>query len=146
MASKVDIAVILALVTGGALWIEQGHWVVIDAPTPSELAAAANSDPACADNDATPYSANCLAFMFGKNWEAEAQRAAAMSNPIHDIETGPLATPASCPDRDDVPYSDSCLAYLRGATTLAMRWRISAPPMAAPVILSSPLELDGRGR
>jgi hypothetical protein len=136
MASKVDIAVIVLLAAGSMLWIEQGHNVVIDAPTPSELdaaAAAAAAAAVCPSNDDVPYSANCLAFLFGKDWQANAREgAAATSDPTRTAETGPLATPAACPDRDNVPYTPGCLAYLRGATTLGMRWRMSAPNMPVP--------------
>ena len=98
MASKLDIAVILTLVAGGALWIEQGHWVVIDAPTPSELAAPAVPPvAACPDNDDVPYSANCLAFLFSKNWQSDAQNAAAMSNPAREIRDRPAGHGRSMP-------------------------------------------------
>jgi len=141
MASRLDIAVILALVAGAALWIEQGHWVVIDAPTPSELAA---PTAACAENDDVPYTASCLAFLFGKNWRSDTQNAAAMSDdPPHEIRIGPLAAPTACPDRDDVPYSSDCLAFLQGATALGMHWRITAPPMWAPVLQPGPVASAG---
>jgi hypothetical protein len=134
MASKVDIAVVLALATACLLWIEQGHRVTIDEPTPSELAAAsAVNVPPCADSDDVPYSRDCLAFLFGRNWRSNAQNAVA-SNPARATAMGPATVPAPCPDRDDVPYSASCLAYLQGATTIGMRWRINAPPMVAPDI------------
>jgi hypothetical protein len=132
MASRLDIAVILALVAGAALWIEQGHWVVIDAPTPSELATPTS---ACAENDDVPYTASCLAFLFGKNWRSDAQNAATTSDdPAREFGTVSLAASSACPDRDDVPYSAGCLAFLQGATTLGMHWRITAPSMWAPVL------------
>ena len=64
MVSKFDLAVIVAAVAGGALWIEQRHHVVIDAPASSQLAARAPA-AACPDNDNVPYSAGCIGF-----WEA----------------------------------------------------------------------------
>ena len=146
MASRLDIAVLLALVAGAALWIEQGHWVVIDAPTPSELAAAPTA--ACAENDDVPYTANCLAFLFGKNWRSDAQNAAAMSDgPARENRMSRLAAPTACPDRDDVPYSADCLAFLQGATRLGMHWRVTAPPMLAPVVEPGPVAsaTDGAG-
>ena len=79
MASKLDVAVIVTLAAGCALWIEQGHRVVIDAPTQSELAAAAaaaEAAAACPRNDDVPYSANCLAFLFGPNWQTNVAAAA----------------------------------------------------------------------
>src|SRR5215468_3221069 len=66
MVSKVDLAVVAALAAGCAFWIEQGHRITIDAPTPSELAEAPSA-AACPDNDRVPYSADCLAFLKGGN-------------------------------------------------------------------------------
>ena len=70
--SKLDLAVIVTAILGGALWIQHGHRIVIDAPTRSELAA---SQPACPDNDNVPYSASCIRFLgyvSGMNWQANA--------------------------------------------------------------------------
>jgi|EndMetStandDraft_3_1072993.scaffolds.fasta_scaffold60808_4 hypothetical protein len=70
--SKFDLALIVIAVVGGALWIEHGHRIVIDAPTRSEPAA---SQPACPDNDNVPYSASCIKFLghvSGMNWQANA--------------------------------------------------------------------------
>jgi hypothetical protein len=70
--SKFDLALIVIAVVGGALWIEHGHRIVIDAPTRAELAA---SQPACPDNDNEPYSASCIRFLGyvpGMNWQANA--------------------------------------------------------------------------
>src|SRR5262249_47826699 len=144
MASRLDIAVILALVAGAAFWIEQGHWVVIDAPTPSELAA---PTAACAGSDHVPYTASCLAFLFGKNWRSDAQNAGMPDGPAREIDMGALAASPACPDRDDVPYSADCLAFLQGATRLGMHWRITAPPMSAPVLAPGPVASakDGAG-
>jgi hypothetical protein len=52
LVSKFDLAVIVAAVAGGALWIEHRHRVVIDAPASAELAAHAVA--ACPDNDNVP--------------------------------------------------------------------------------------------
>jgi hypothetical protein len=57
--SKIDLAIVLVAIASGALWIEQGHRVVIDAPV-AETAAVA---PPCSDTDAVPYSAACLAYL-----------------------------------------------------------------------------------
>jgi hypothetical protein len=68
--SKLDLAVIVAAILGGALWIEHGHRIVIDTPTRVELAS-----PACPDNDNVPYSASCIRFLGyvpGMNWQANA--------------------------------------------------------------------------
>ena len=67
--SKFDLAVIVAAVAGGALWIEHRHRVVIDAPASAELAAQAPA-ATCPDNDNVPYSAGCI--VFGMNWQANA--------------------------------------------------------------------------
>jgi hypothetical protein len=136
MASKLDIAVICTLAAACALWIERGHHVVIDEPTPSELVAAA-AVTACPDNDAVPYSANCLAFLFGMNWQSDARDSTAGSDPSPQRATGPQG--AACPDRDDVPYSAECLAYLQGATALGMRWRIRTPPVPVPGMQPMPV-------
>ncbi len=83
--SKIDLLVIVAVIFGGALWIEQGHRVVIDAPTPVELASSA-PPAACPDNDNVPYSAGCLRFLSGGHlsgtaWQANAaERAAARAS------------------------------------------------------------------
>jgi hypothetical protein len=140
MATKLDIAVIFTLAATCALWIEQGHHVVIDEPTPSELvSAAAATVKACPDNDGVPYSANCLAFLFGTNSQSDVQNPAPNSDPAPKSGIDPLGTTAACPDRDDVPYSAGCLAYLQGATALGMRWRIRAPHVSAPVIQPVPV-------
>ena len=68
--SKLDLAVIVAAILGGALWIEHGHRIVIDAPTRADLAS-----PVCPDNDNVPYSASCIKFLghvSGMNWQANA--------------------------------------------------------------------------
>jgi hypothetical protein len=71
--SKRGLAILLIAIAGGALWIEQGHRVVIDAPVAETAVAGA----ACSDTDAVPYSASCIAFMkgateTGMRWRATA--------------------------------------------------------------------------
>ena len=56
---KAALAIVLVAIAGGALWIEQGHRVVIDAPVVEATAVA----PPCSDTDAVPYSAACLAYL-----------------------------------------------------------------------------------
>jgi hypothetical protein len=129
MASKLDLAVIVTLAAACALWVEQGHRVVIDAPTEDELAVVAAA-AACPDSDNVPYSANCLVFLSGMNWQPNA---AAAPPPPPRTEVAPPGSSAPCPERDNVPYSASCLVYLQGATTTGMRWRVSAPAMPLPV-------------
>jgi len=114
MVSKVDLAVVAALLVGGALWIERGHRITVDAPTPSELAVARAVD-SCSDNDRVPYSANCLAYLKGdsdtaKGWQVATIRVVAPAHkPIH-TDLGR----AACPGNDNMPYPVECLAYLSG--------------------------------
>ena len=134
--SKLDLAIVVALVAGCGFWIEQGHRVVIDAPTPSELAAAS----ACPDHDSAPHSANCILFMSGDNGRVDAaENATAKPRPDRSAAVNPPTAAPPCPDRDTVPYSASCLAYLQGATTIGMRWRVSAPTMPAPLDAPTPV-------
>jgi hypothetical protein len=139
--SKLDLAIVVALVAGCAFWIEQGQRVVIDAPTQSELAAvAAVAAAACPDTDSTPYSMDCIRFMSGTNWHAISTGAAATSQPARPAQASlPAAASPPCPERDDIPYSAACLAYLQGATSLGMRWRIRAPVMPAPLDAPTPV-------
>ena len=55
---KFALALILVTIAGGALWIEQGHRVVIDAPAAAETSSFAVAS-ACPDNDTMPYSKRC---------------------------------------------------------------------------------------
>jgi hypothetical protein len=115
MVSKIDLAVVAALVVGGALGIERGHRITVDAPTPSELAAA-RAVKSCSDNDRVPYSANCLAYMKGDSdtttgWQVVKIRVAAA--PVYQ----PMRSDqdqAACPVNDNMPYPADCLRYLSG--------------------------------
>jgi len=116
MVSKIDYAVIAAVVAGCACWIEQGHRIVIDAPTLSELAAT-SSAAACPDNDRVPYSAACLAFQIGDDqtapgWQVvvAGRKGVPLAYPPKNTEL----TSAACPDNDNVPYPPECLRYLSG--------------------------------
>jgi hypothetical protein len=85
LVSKFDLAVIVAAVAGGALWIEHRHHVVIDAPASTELASWAPA-AACPDNDNVPYSAGCIVFLgssylSGMNWQANAAERAPATGP-----------------------------------------------------------------
>jgi hypothetical protein len=138
--SKLDFAIAVALVAGCAFWIERGQHVVIDAPTQSELAAAAVAAAACPDNDTIPYSVNCILYMSGTNWRAySAETATPESPPGRPAEVSPPTGSSPCPDRDTVPYSDSCIAYMQGATTLGMRWRVRAPALPEPLNAPTPV-------
>ncbi len=82
--SKLDLAVILAVVAGGALWLEHRHRIVIEPPASTELIAPAPA-AACPDSDNVPYSASCLVFlgsgyMSGMNWRANAAESAAAAS------------------------------------------------------------------
>jgi hypothetical protein len=85
LVSKFDLAVIVAAIAGGALWIEHRHHVVIDAPASVELAARAPA-AACPDNDNVPYSAGCIVFLgsgylSGMNWQANAAESVPRTGP-----------------------------------------------------------------
>ena len=80
MVSKLDLAVTIAAIVGGALWIEQRHHIVIDAPSRAEIDTRAPA-AACPDNDDVPYSAGCIVFLgssylSGMNWQANAAESA----------------------------------------------------------------------
>jgi hypothetical protein len=115
MVSKIDLAVVAALVVGGALWIERGHRITVDAPAPFELAVARAVD-SCSDNDRVPYSANCLAYLKGDSdtatgWQVAPIRLAAV--PAHEPIRTDLGR-AACPGNDNMPYPADCLRYLSG--------------------------------
>jgi hypothetical protein len=61
--STFDIVIIAAVLLGGAVLIEGGHRVVIDAPAAANPGQHASA--ACPDNDNVPYSAACIAFLNG---------------------------------------------------------------------------------
>jgi hypothetical protein len=120
---KLDLVIVLAALAGGALWIEQGHRVVIDAPTAAELQLAA-ATAACPENDTMPYDSRCLEYL---NVPARpAARLVVVSSRPRDVQ------PAPCPDNDKVPYSASCIAFLKGATETGMNWRVTEQPALAP--------------
>lgn len=82
--SRIDLLVIVVAIVAGALWIEQRHHVVIEAPAPAQVASPPPA--ACPDNDNVPYSAGCLRFLSGGHlsgagWQANAaERAAARAS------------------------------------------------------------------
>jgi hypothetical protein len=53
--------IIIAVVAGGALWIEQAHRIKIESPIAAEVAGHA----ACPANESVPFSADCMAFIQG---------------------------------------------------------------------------------
>jgi predicted secreted protein len=62
--SRLDLAIITAALVGGAVLLEGGHRIVIDAPSRAD--AATRLPAACADSDNVPYSAACIAFLEGR--------------------------------------------------------------------------------
>jgi hypothetical protein len=117
MASKLDLAAILAAIACGVLIIEHAHQTFTDLPMRTErsnLAAAA-----CPDNDNMPYSAGCLAFLEGelpsqvRRGRAAERAPAAPSVASKQIDAS-IAPEAECPAMDNVPYSASCIAFLSG--------------------------------
>ena len=62
--SKLDLAIIAAAIFGGAILIEGGHRVVIDAPAQADTVM--RMPAACPHNDNVPYSAACIAFLEGR--------------------------------------------------------------------------------
>ncbi len=115
--------VIVLAVTGGALWIEHGHSVVIDAPVAAEALASTAATP-CPENDTEPYSARCLDYLRVPSEPVPRARVVAVERRVQ---------PAPCPDSDKVPYSASCIAFLKGATDTGMNWRVTAEPPSTPV-------------
>jgi hypothetical protein len=115
---KISGLVIVLAVTGGALWIEHGHHVVIDAPVAAEALAPTAATP-CPDNDTMPYDARCLEYLNVSAQAVPRARAAVAQRWVQ---------PAPCPDSDKVPYSASCIAFLKGATETGMRWRVTDEP------------------
>ena len=102
---KHRLAAALVALAGGALWIEQSHRIVIDAPAAGPALAAAE---VCPDNDTVPYDRNCLDFLAVPAEPAPRLQVMAIASPAVN------PTAAACPNTDQVPYSAGCLAYLMG--------------------------------
>jgi hypothetical protein len=114
-----QVAIVVAI-AGAALWIEHGHRIVTDAPTPTELDALAAAR-ACPDNENMPYTTRCLAFLQGS---AAAETRGGPNAPKRVLTEQPAAAnnaeltsvsprPA-CADNDSTPYSASCIAFMTG--------------------------------
>ena len=89
MVLRTDVAVIVIALAGGALWIEHGHRVVIDAPAADTAVSVA---AACSDTDAVPYSTACLEYI---NVSSDTGRACRWS---HHWQRRPhVRTPIGCP-------------------------------------------------
>jgi hypothetical protein len=115
MVSKVDLAVVAALVAGCAFWIERGHRITIDAPTPSELARSPAAG-ACPDSDRGPYSADCLAFLKGDSDPPAGWQIVVARMPVtlaYEPRRADLSA-AACPVNDNMPYPADCLSFLSG--------------------------------
>ena len=108
---RLNVAMMLVAVAGSALWVEQRHRVVIDAPAAEMPLRSA----ACPDNDNVPYSEACLEYLNAK----PAPRPQVVAS---------MAMPAPCPASDHLPYSPGCIAFMKGATEIGMRWRAIADP------------------
>jgi hypothetical protein len=112
VVSKLDLVVILAAAAGGLLWIEQGHRIVTDAPTPAELAARTAAE-ACPDNENVPYSAGCIVFMQGRAVAADQRwRVNAREQTPAALPDAP--GPACLPNNENAPYSASCIRFMSG--------------------------------
>jgi hypothetical protein len=114
MVSKLDLVLIGVAIACGALWIEQGHRIILDAPTHSERA--------------TPALAAA----------AERTVVAVTYVPTRVELASPALPAAACPDNDDVPYSASCLAFLKVASVSGTHWRADAADGAAPASAYEP--------
>jgi hypothetical protein len=112
--------VFVLAVTGGALWIEHGHRVVIDAPAAAELQTR-TAAAACPENDTLPYSSRCLEFLNVPTEVTPRVRAVLWTK--KDVQ------PEPCPDNDKVPYSASCIAFLKG---VGRSWQPPEPPSSTP--------------
>ncbi len=116
--SKLDLAVIAAIILGGVVWVESRHRVVLEPSTHAELASPA-SGAACPDRESEPYGASCLVFMggdrvFGIGSQANAAVSASLAPTSVSREAEFLSHAPACPDNDNVPYSESCLRFLSG--------------------------------
>jgi hypothetical protein len=120
---KTLVLVIVLALTGGALVIEHGHSVVIDAPAAAELQTQ-TAAAACPENDTLPYDSRCLDFL--KVPTEVTPRLRVVVGARQDVQ------PAPCPDNDKVPYSASCIAFLKGATEIGMQWRATDRPASTP--------------
>jgi hypothetical protein len=128
MLRRLDLTAIALVVAVAMLWIERGHRIVTDAPTPTELAALAAAR-VCPDSESVPYSGDCIIFMLG-NAGRDARRQArveptpttARPSRMQHLEKASSARWPACPDNDNVPYSAGCLAFLTGGF-----WQPNAP-------------------
>src|SRR5262245_28539203 len=137
--SKLDLAVIAAVIIGGAVWVERQHRLVIEPPTRAEVVSPAQA-AGCPDNENEPYSASCLLFMgtgvgssTGPRANAAERTTTAIASPPQDPELRAPASGSACPDNDNAPYSANCLRFLSGRY-----WRANAEPAAPPPFAAPP--------
>jgi hypothetical protein len=129
---KLSQAVIVGSIAAAALWIEQGHRTVTDAPTSTELEALAAAR-ACPDSENMPYTAGCLAFLeggasasaSGMHWRPAVVESASADRPAaaKNVELSAVASQPACADNDTVPYTANCIAFMTG-----WFWRPNTPP------------------
>jgi hypothetical protein len=119
VVSKLDLVVVVAVIGGGMLWLENRHRVVVEPPIHPELTQVGAT--ACPDSDTVPYSASCLAFLKGgrdtdARWRIRAadSKLAAVAAAPDPAEPGSVGPAAPCPANDNMPYSASCVAFLSG--------------------------------
>jgi hypothetical protein len=122
--SLTAIVVAFAVFASGALWLEQSHRIIIDAP--DALAPSVPTAPVCPENDTLPYDSRCLDFL---NARAEQPAHLRVVTVVYDARAA-----AACPDNDTVPYSADCIAFLKGATESGMRWRATASETPATAL------------
>jgi hypothetical protein len=111
--SKRDLIVVAVVMACGMMWIELGHRISIEAPSPPEIT---SRDAACPVNDGVPYTAPCLAFLGGFDTSNRTEQ----SSP--ERGTAPAAAQLSvaaaggneCPDNDNRPYPPACVRFLSG--------------------------------
>jgi hypothetical protein len=107
MASRLDVAVIVAAVAAAVLWIEHGHRV--DIGTPAD-AAYSSAGAVCPDNENVPYGADCIRFMQGPE--------APEARPRVEVAIAPTDLPAAagppCPANENVPYTTRCIKFMSG--------------------------------
>src|SRR4051812_47884402 len=107
-------ALIVALLSGAALWIEYGHRTATDAPTSTDLDALA-AVRACPDSENMPYTATCLAFLNGsaapeeRRANAPERGAVEQRSATRALDSSPVAPRSACADTDAVPYTLNCI-------------------------------------
>jgi hypothetical protein len=112
--SKFGLAVIVVAVVGGALWVEHGHRIDIEAPAPADFASLAS--------EASGQRGNSMVRAHSALEDARRRADDTRPEPSSSARAE-LARAAACPDNDTMPYSASCIAFLEGepATSLGRK-------------------------